>query len=43
MTKEQPKKRRSWLPDVLIEIGGVLFEIILLVPRVVIRIVKDIT
>ena len=43
MTKEQPKRKRSWLPDVLIELGGVLFEIILLIPRVIIRIVKDAT
>ncbi len=43
MKKVQEKKDRSWIADVIIETSGVLLEIILLIPRVIIRIVKDAT
>ncbi|WP_255473467.1 hypothetical protein [Planomicrobium sp. CPCC 101110] len=41
MKKGKKKKDRSWIPDAIIEMGGVLLEIILFIPRVIIRIVKD--
>jgi hypothetical protein len=42
MKKEKEKKDRWWIADILIETSGILVEIFLLVPRVILRIVKDI-
>ncbi|PSL41638.1 hypothetical protein B0H99_102322 [Planomicrobium soli] len=37
------KKDRSWIPEVIIEAWVILREITMLIPRVIVRIVKDVS